>query len=83
VGDVDTLSLKPLEWFTIARGQMVTCEIPPGFPERGKVPTDVLKAGDTVLIDGNKWTVKGIEYFMTNPPTLGSALSMLVEKVCR
>jgi hypothetical protein len=73
------LSLKSLEWFTISRGQMVACEIPPGFPQRGDVPADVLKPGDAVLIDGVEWTVRGIEYFMTNPPQLGSALSMLVE----
>lgn len=74
------LELTALEWFTIGDRQAVTCELLPEFPTRGEIPEDVLKRGDVVHINGSPWRVKGIEYFMSNPPKLGPALGMIVEK---
>lgn len=78
------LELKSLEWFKLGDGrQCVTCKLLPEFPKRGEIPAEILTRDDIVHIDGHPWKVKGIEYFMSNPPQLGPALGMLVEKIVR
>lgn len=75
-------TFKSIDIFKIVgRGTVICVEVP--NPKRERRPEGTPNVNETVLIDGQKYIVKGIEISMKlmNPEFQGSSVGLLVKKL--